>query len=189
MFGLARLNDYIIDPRLSASRLGLRRATHFGYETPLLLVRRLDDRGFLVEQKATSFDRTRAASCGSSPPNPSAHYTAVENLATLAHILDRKVRHIANYFGQELKLAVCWDFTNRRLIIDDGQLTEERLQIVLANFIRKFVACALCDATRTDLRIDPYRANVFVECRECFSQYSLLNQTLNLTSCEFLSRH
>jgi translation initiation factor 2 beta subunit (eIF-2beta)/eIF-5 len=98
--------------------------------------------------------------------------------------LERKVRYIANYFGQELKCAICWDFINRRLIIDNGHVTEERLQIALANFIRKFVACAHCDGARTELRVDHHRSNVFIECRECFSQYSLLNQTQSIISCE-----
>lgn len=175
---------YIIDSHLTATRVGLAlgRATHFGYETPLLLVRRLDSGGGLIDPSATSFDRTHGSTCGSSNPHPAARYTTVENLATIASILERKVRYIANYFGQELKCAVCWDFINRRLIIDNGHVTEERLQIALANFIRKFVACALCDGARTELRVDHYRANVFVECRECFSQYSLLDQTLSLTT-------
>jgi translation initiation factor 2 beta subunit (eIF-2beta)/eIF-5 len=110
-------------------------------------------------------------------------YTVVSNLESISRMLSRRERTIANYIAWELHAAVCWDFMNSRLLIDKGEVTSDRLQKILSNFIRKFVLCPFCNLGETAMNIDYFRANVFLSCANCGANYSIMDATKLLTQC------
>jgi hypothetical protein len=176
-------------PHFIASPLHHHFQPEYHFPTPQLAVHKLDAHGGRIEEPevivitgdgATATTTTLA---NITSTHGDERYTVVTNLASVARTLYRPVRTIANYIGWELRLPVCWDFINNRLIIDKGDVTVDRLHKALTNYVRKFVLCPFCNLPDTNMNIEYFRANAFLQCFNCEIDYSIMDATKVLAQC------
>jgi translation initiation factor 5 len=89
------------------------------------------------------------------------------------------------YFGCELGALTRVDAKNDRYIVN-GSHEENKLQMLLDGFIRKFVLCSECDNPETDLIVSQKKGIISAKCKAC-GHLAMVDMTHKLTA--FVLRH
>uniref|UniRef100_A0A0B7BCW0 Eukaryotic translation initiation factor 5 n=1 Tax=Arion vulgaris TaxID=1028688 RepID=A0A0B7BCW0_9EUPU len=92
--------------------------------------------------------------------------TVIVNMTEVAKALSRPPTYPTKYFGCELGAQTQFDSRNDRYIVN-GSHTDEKLQMLLDGFIKKFVLCLECSNPETNLVVHTKRGTIHQRCTAC----------------------
>jgi len=92
--------------------------------------------------------------------------TVIVNMTEVAKALSRPPTYPTKFFGCELGAQTQFDSKNDRYIVN-GSHTDDRLQSLLDDFIKKFVLCPSCANPETNLVVSAKRGTISQRCIAC----------------------